>query len=120
MTRSLFITFILIVGIMSSCAEKEQPALPREKMTEVLTDIYLAEVYSSIVSDSTGLSANKNMDSLAVYYKSVLSHHGITLDQFSSSLRWYSGHPAEMDSVYINVLNELSTMEGVLNADTKE
>lgn len=118
MTRSIL--WIFFVCILSSCAEKEQQALPREKMTEVLTDIYLAEVYSSIVSDSTGLSANKNIDSLAVYYKSVLNHHGISLDQFSNSLRWYSSHPAEMDSVYVNVLNELSTMEGVLNAGSTE
>lgn len=114
MTRALLLIFT--VGILSSCAEKGQQPLSREKMTEVLTDIYLAEVYSSVVSDSTGMSANKNMDSLAVYYKVVLNHHGITLDKFSNSLRWYSNHPAELDSVYVNVLEELSTMEGLINA----
>ncbi|HEY9178734.1 MAG TPA: DUF4296 domain-containing protein [Flavipsychrobacter sp.] len=118
MTRFLLLTFI--VCTLSSCVEKEQQALSSDKMTEVLTDIYLAEVYSSIVNDTTGVSAKKNMDSLAVYYKSVLVHHGITLDQFSNSLRWYSSHPEEMDSVYVNVLNELSTMEGVQNASNTE
>jgi hypothetical protein len=116
MTRALLLTILLIVGLMSSCAENEPRPVPREKMTEIMTDIYLAEVYSTLVSDSTGISVNKNKDSLALYYKSVLSHHGITLDEFSNSLRWYSDHPNELDSVYINVLNELSTMEGLANA----
>lgn len=116
MTRTLLITLLFIAGFCTSCTQEEEKPLPREKMTELMTDIYLAEVYSSIVNDSTGLSANKNEDSLALYYKSVLNHHNITLEEFSKSLRWYSDHPAELDSVYINLLNELSTMEGLVNA----
>lgn len=116
MTRTVFITLLFIVGFSISCTQEEEKPIPRDKMTEVMTDIYLAEVYSSIVNDSTGLSVNKNEDSLALYYKSVLNHHNVSLEEFSNSLRWYSDHPTELDSVYINLLNELSTMEGLVNA----
>jgi hypothetical protein len=120
MIRTALLTVIFIAGFLSSCTEQEQLHLPPDKMTKVMTDIYLAEVYSSLVNDSVGMSVNKNMDSLAVYYKTVLHHHGISLDEFSSSLRWYSAHPAQMDTVYINVLNELSTMEGLLNVESSK
>jgi len=120
MTRALLLAAILLTGFLSSCTEQEQSHLPPGKMTEVMTDIYLAEVYSSVVNDSAGISVNKNMDSLAMYYKTVLHHHGISLEEFSNSLRWYSDHPTQLDSVYINVLNELSTMEGLLNAETSK
>lgn len=116
MTRVLLFTLLFFIGAVSSCGETEGKHMTREKMTGIMTDIYLAEVYSSVVNDSTGLSANKNYDSLARYYKSVLSHHGVSLDEFRASLAWYSSHPQELDSVYTNVLNELSTLEGVQNA----
>lgn len=117
MTRAILLMTVLVAGLFTSCAEKQERHLPREQMVKVMTDIYLAEVYSSVVSDTTGTSSNKNMDSLAKYYKTVLHHHGITLDEFSHSLRWYSDNPTELDSAYMNVLTQLSTMEGLANAD---
>lgn len=116
MTRTLFPIIILFTCLVSACVENDVKHVSRQKMTGIMTDIYLAEAYSSVVFDSTGMSANKNKDSLALYYKSVLNHHGVSLDEFSNSLRWYSSHPEEMDSMYINVLTELSTMEGLVNA----
>lgn len=116
MIRAFLLYILFTVCIVSSCADSETKPLSRDKMTAVMTDIYMAEVYSSIVYDSTGISTNKNKDSLALYYKTVLHHHGITYDEFSASLRWYSSNPHELDSVYINILDELSTMEGMINA----
>lgn len=120
MIRAVLLTLVFITGLLASCVEKGPEPLSREKMKEIMTDIHLAEVYTSVISDSSGLSGNKNKDTLAVYYKSILDHHGISVDEFSSSLRWYSSEPHELDSVYINVLNELSTLEGLINAGAGE
>lgn len=115
MTRARLFKTLFVCLVFVSCSQQEPAHIPKEKMVDVMTDIYLAEVYSSIVTDSAGHAAKKNMDSLARYYKTVLNHHNISVDEFSKNLRWYSDNPTELDSVYTDMLNELSTMEGMLN-----
>ena len=114
----IFLVIILSIVLLPACKEADSPHLPREKMLAVMTDIHMAEVYSTMVNDSTHKSLNKNMDSLAYYYRSVLKHHNVTEDEFSESLDWYSKNPAELDTVYISIMAEISMLEGVLNTGT--
>lgn len=110
---------LFLLGLMfglAACAPEEKPHLSREQMVAVLTDIHLSEVYSTLVNDSTHQMSNKNLDSLAVYYQGVLGHHGLSMKEFEQNLHWYADHPNEMDSVYISMQEELSTIEGLLNA----
>jgi hypothetical protein len=105
---------------MLGCKEEEVPPLPREKMTAIVTDLHLAEVYSSMVDDSTHKTTNKNLDSLAYYYKSILAHHSVSMQEFSNSLKWYSRETAQLDSVYVNVLAEISIQEGSMGIASPE
>lgn len=114
----IFLLILFCTVLLPACKEAEAPHLPREKMLAVMTDIHLAEVYSTMVNDTSHKTVNKNMDSLAYYYKSVLKHHNVTVDEFRNSLNWYAKNPQELDSVYINVMAEISTLEGVLNTGT--
>lgn len=108
------LTIILCCVMMQGCKEQEQPHLPRQKMIDIMTDIHVAEIYSTMVTDSAHRTTNKNMDSLALYYKSVFSHHKVSTEDFQNSMKWYSAHPKELDTVYIGIMAEISTLEGVV------
>ena len=88
---------------MASCNDKkaaDTAHLPQDKMEAILVDLHLAEVYSSMVSDSLHESRSKDMDSLAVYYKDVFAHHNVTMEEFEESFEWYRTHPGTLDSSY--------------------
>lgn len=107
---------VVLLGLSaSSCSNEEFTPIPREDMLSILSDIHLAEVYSTMVRDSLNQSVNKNMDSLSSYYKTILAHHNISYADLKKNMDWYSTHPADLDTVYINMLDEMSAMEGVLN-----
>ncbi len=114
MIRILLIITGCIV-ILSACKEDEIPHLSREEMTRLMTDLHTAEVYSTMVNDSTHKTVNKNYDSLARYYKSILNHYSLTMEELKANLNWYSSNPTEFDSVYVKVLDNLSTLEGLQN-----
>lgn len=98
-THYIAISFALLVGIVSSCKQKEEDHLPRNVMAKVLLDINLAESYSAISYDSLHRIGRRNPDSLALYYKSVFSHYHITSQQFDASMAWYKAHPEELDTI---------------------
>lgn len=113
MMRSLIITLFCCLSFYA-CKEQEGTHISREKMVGIMGDLHLAEVYSTMVSDSLHRATNKNYDSLALYYKSILAHHKVSMEDFKSSLHWYSAHTEEMDSVYVKVLTDISVLEGML------
>ena len=73
-------------------------------MEKVLLDVNVAESYSAMVKDSLHRVGSKNTDSLTAYYKDIFAHHKITAEQFSTSLNWYKAHPAQLDSIYNNMI----------------
>lgn len=114
MTRTILAALLFVV-LVASCSEKELPHLSRDTMAKVLADIHLSEVYGTMVNDSLHKSVNRNMDSIAVYYKSILAHHNVTMEEFKSSIDWYSDHPSDFDSVYIEVQNQLIQLESAIS-----
>ena len=119
MIRALAILLFFCI-VMPGCKEEDVPPMPREKMTAIITDLHLAEVYSSMVNDSTHKTTNKNLDSLAYYYKSILNHHNVSMQEFTNSLNWYSRETAQLDSVYVDVLAEISIQEGAMGITSPE
>ncbi len=111
---ALFLTTLVFV---SSCKDDERYHAPKEKMVDILTDIHFAETYSTMVNDTSLHTTNKNIDSLGKYYKSILEHHDITLEQFKSSMEWYADNTEELDSVYARVLDKMSMVESNLGAE---
>lgn len=110
--KQSFLLFLFIV-LAVSCSKKEREHLPPAQMQAVLYDVHLAEVYSIVLMrDSNNRSTERNPDSLAYFYKSVLHHHNITWAQFEESLKWYEEHPEELDSIYNRMIPEMSKLEG--------
>lgn len=90
---------VFVFAMFASCEDGKKDILPKEKMQAVLLDINIAEVYSTMSDDSTHPKGEKNPDSLALFYKTIFSHHGITKQEFDRSMAWYKTHPAEMDTI---------------------
>lgn len=111
--KQLLIAFVLIT-LLGACKDGENtPPISTDKMGKILTDVQLAEVYSSMVDDSLHRVMPKNQDSLAVYYKEVLSHHKVTQQEFQTAMDWYKSNPELLDSVYKYMINELTVQEGL-------
>lgn len=104
------------VPVLAAVACREpQPPVPPDQMAALLADMHLAEVRSTQVpSDSTRGAGERNLDTLAVWYRSVWQHYGLTQAQFLSTMSWYENHPVALDSVY---RNSVRNIEGMI-ADT--
>lgn len=108
--KSLYI-FTLAMFLLSSCISEPEPPLPPDEMKSILMDIHLAEAYSMMVTDSTHYLREKDKDSLAVFYNDILSHYKLSKDEFIDIVDWYRHHPEQMDSVYANMITEMSKLE---------
>lgn len=101
-----------LICVLSSCGEKETtveiPAniLPKEKMVQVLTDVHLAEAEANLRTLPD--SASKE----PIGFQKIFDKDSITKKQYEESLTFYIDHPVLLDSIYTQVLNELSKIQG--------
>ncbi|HEY1024726.1 MAG TPA: DUF4296 domain-containing protein [Sphingobacteriaceae bacterium] len=102
MKRLLAFFFCLI--FLVSCAGEGEPKglIDREKMVLVLTDVHLANAYTSTVMD---LDTMKQIT--ADYLHLVYKKHGIDSVRFKQSLKYYSEHPGILSEMYDQVLDRL-------------
>ena len=93
--------------LLQSCKGDKPPIAPK-RMEAILYDVQMAEVYSTMAGkDSTKDFAQKNEDSLAVYYASIFRHYGISAGEFKTAVEWYRAHPADLDSIYTKMLPKM-------------
>jgi hypothetical protein len=103
---------LVFTSLLFAACQKDQPHLPAEKMKAILTDIYIAESYSMVITqDSTKPGTQKNADSLARFYAEIFQHHHITQQEFTNSMRWYEQHPDELDSVFAKMIPQLGKLQ---------
>ncbi len=98
MKKSAFVFFLFLL----SCG-KETPPVPPQKMAAVLVDIHLAEARALQILPDSGKPApapGRNLDSLALFYQSILHHHGMDTADFRRAMDWYVLHPEQLDSAY--------------------
>lgn len=110
MRNVLFITLLLL----SSC-NSDKPPVAEDKMAAVLVDLHLAEARAmQIPADSNSIPTGlgRNLDSLAVFYQSVLHHHNLDTASFRKALDWYTVHPEVLDSVYKKGIVRLEGIDG--------
>lgn len=113
-----FLLFILLFATTISCNQPDKDILSPDTMQQLILDVHFAEAYSTMVGDSAHKDRSKNMDSLIVYYKSILNHHHITEEQLIKSVTWYKRNPETLDSTYAAIIPKLSVLESVY-ADKK-
>ncbi len=112
----------LFVGLvlMLSCKQTETPPIPLPKMSDILTDIHVAEYYSQGLGDDSIKRFKKNFDSLAYFYQSILQHHQVSYSSFDSAIVWLTERPLIMDSVYILVAANLEQLRNEYDTKTSD
>ena len=104
----------LMVGLflMGACAVKEQQEsipvglIPADTLIDLLVDIHLADAY---------LSQNrltKELPKKDVFYAGITKKYGYTRMEFDSTIRYLATQPRLYASLYEEVLNELSVLQG--------
>lgn len=99
---------IIIGGCSSSEKNSCKDRIPREKMVDVLTDIYLLEAYyMQFQSFRPGMK-----DSTAYYFKALFDIHKIDFQHFNQSLECYANEPEDFKAMHDEILNRMSIMQG--------
>ena len=87
---------LFVSALLAGCAvEIPEHVIEPDKMENVLYDYHLAQVLTSEMSSA---SYEKKLHASYVFKK-----HGITKEQFDSSLVWYTRYPKQMVRIYSNL-----------------
>lgn len=88
---------ILAIALLYSCDNTPNDVLSKSKMEDILFDYHLAQ--SMIYDLSREDQENKSQE----YIDAVFRKHGITQEQFDSSLVWYNRNSKEYHKIYENL-----------------
>jgi hypothetical protein len=107
--HTILLFFFLLGGVFFfGCKiNKGKPAIKKEKMTEILADIYRTQ---SIMNVSTLPDSVKK----AYYYCHVLERHGVTEELFDSAVAWYARNMDIFEEVYVEVIAQLEKEKAAL------
>lgn len=102
----LLASFLLIsVLIFGGCSEKlPEDLMSREEMIPVIKDLQIA--YAG-VDATVGVQSEKEEKYLEMNLL-VLEKHQLEKNRFFDSFKWYEAHPVLMDSIYTQVIEQLT------------
>lgn len=113
----IILSLLLIVAscgfFRSPDKERCRSILPREKMTDMLTDIYLLEAY---LSDKQTYY-HETRDSVDYYFAAIYQKHGVHYNEFKQALDCYLLHRSEMELIHEEILNRLSIKQSEADAE---
>lgn len=97
MRRKYFYACILATLLTASCGKKmPKDVIPADQMESILYDYHL----SSAMQSSMPHVDNVKREAMRRY---VFSKHGVTEEQFDSSMVWYTRHSEELAKIYTNL-----------------
>ena len=100
MKKSLLTLLCCISFLLLGC--QPEGVIPREEMTSLLADLYLADGCIEASSNHA-----QSWDSVDVYGP-LLEAHGVTPELFNASVDYYLAHPDEFIKIYSNVVQKLA------------
>jgi Domain of unknown function (DUF4296) len=100
----------------ASCGRGNKMEIPkdvmsRDTMVDVLTDVHLIKA-----AQQMGMILDPSDTSKTASFEYVWKKHHITEAEYQKSLDFYTHNPAILDSIYENVLNNLSKQKAELLA----
>ncbi len=105
------LTLMALVFACFSCetprAEKPADLLPEEKVVAVLTELELLEAVYTLEFQKRDTARAV----MAPYYDEVFARHGVSPEQFTSSLAWHGQDPERIRNIRYKVYDELSKMQ---------
>lgn len=110
-TLLLFIT-LLTASCNSILSSKPTGTLSEEQMIGILVDLHLTEATLRLGNDSM-LRLNDTTNQ-RIRFAEVFRKHDILPDNFNTSLNYYIKHIEQLDKIYVEVINQLTEMDAVL------
>ena len=109
MRKTIFAIAFAIVLSFVSCSRFSKPKAPKplfdeNRMVEIITDAYLIEAKLNFANERGG-SADSLKDS---YFQQLYEHHGITKEQFSENMRYYTQKPDVLEEIMSRVTDTLT------------
>jgi len=86
--------------VLNAC--RPRGILHSGKMRDVLVDMHKTDALIQMSGLQHGHDEAQN-----IYYAQVMEKHGITQQQFDSSIVWYTSHPLLFDKIYPKVQDRL-------------
>lgn len=108
LTRLHLLPLVAIVMLVAACSKTPRGVLSQEKMASLVADVYRGE---AVIEFNSGAYYEDSMKK--VIKQSVLLAHGVTQEEFDSSMSWY-GHNIEQ---YLQVCDRAVEM---LEADMEK
>jgi len=97
--------------------DKSETFLSYDKMTEIITDIQLAE---GIIVHNRSVRTNMNNEYKDSVYAQIFRHYGITVTIFKENVNYYNSYPEIMENIYEEVLANLSRMQSEVEMKAEE
>lgn len=112
----IFLSCFIVCLFITSCGNGNKVKIPKDvissdTMVDVLTDIHLVKA-----AQQMGMVLNPNDTGKVSAFEYVWQKHHITQEEYQKSLNFYTLHPAVLDSIYENVLNNLNKERAELQA----
>ena len=100
-------SLLIVVGILSACADPGPPPPPpeAEELVAVVTDVHIAEALANEVPVLLRDSMRE------VFFDRTLADHGLNREQFDSLLWIVRAEPVWLDSLYTRVGERLARMD---------
>lgn len=106
----LFPVLIIISAIMGGCSSRPDEVISHRKMVDLMVDIHKGEAFAEANSQMFRADSTK-----MVLRQSILRKHGVTAEQFDSSLMWYGRHTDELTELYGEVIDRLESDMNSIN-----
>lgn len=112
-TKKYILLYLCISVLLFSCQQNSEAQLPKgildtDKMTSVMVDIQLLEGLIAVRTIQT--------EKINFYYNTTFKKHKIDKKTFDRSIEYYTGHPAELEIIYQDVITELSKKQASIQS----
>lgn len=84
--------------ILSGCNDRPDGVLSQSKMIDIMTDMQIAEAYSS-----SQYGIRRGSGDITSLGEGVLAYHGVSREEFDSTLNWYGRNLDEYEKMYQEV-----------------
>lgn len=113
--KPLIIIVLALIVSMTGCNSRPDGVLSNTRMVDVMTDVQKGEAFVDAYYQNYPTDSSK-----MVLRQSVLKKHGVTSEQFDSSLMWYGIHSDELANVYAEVIDRLESEMNELDPSDSE
>lgn len=93
---------VLLPVIMVGCGSRPGDVISRGDMVDLMVDIHKGEAYA----DANHFQYRTDSTKMLIR-QSILRDHGVTAEQFDSSLMWYGRNTEDLTEIYAEVIERL-------------